>query len=43
MPLTRLSSVERARLLAEVRRFATFAGKPVDLLGLGVMRRVNPG
>jgi hypothetical protein len=39
---TRLSAAEESRLLKEVRRYATFVGKPVELRGLGSRRRVNP-
>ena len=40
--LTRLTATERDRLLKEVRRYATFAGKTVDLRGLGAKKRINP-
>ena len=39
---TRLSAAEGSRLLKEVRRYATFVGKPVEFRGLGTRRRVNP-
>jgi hypothetical protein len=39
--LTRLSRAEEDRLLREVHRYASFAGKPVELHGLGARRRVN--
>ena len=40
--LTRLSPPEQKRLLGEVRRYAAFAGMPVELRGLDVKRRVAP-
>jgi hypothetical protein len=39
--LTRLTAAEEKRTLDEVRRFAAFAGKPVDLQGLGKQRSVR--
>ena len=40
--LARLSRAEQDRLLREVRRYGSFAGKPVELHGLGARRRVSP-
>ena len=40
--VSRLSAPERDRLLREVRRYGSFAGKPVELHGLGARRKVNP-
>jgi hypothetical protein len=36
--LDRLNSAEEKRVLAEVRRFETFAGRAVDVRGLGAGR-----
>ncbi len=41
--ITRLSVPEQTRLLKEVRRYAAFAEKPIELRGLGASRRVKPG
>jgi hypothetical protein len=40
--LTRLSGAEQDRLLREARHYASFAGKPVELHGLGATRQVGP-
>lgn len=39
--LTRVTSAERDRLLREVRRYESFAGRPVELHGLGPRRAVS--